>query len=780
MPDVNGNQSQPASPVPVPPPQPDQTPAPQPSAPAVPGSVNPAPQAPSAFVQNTQNPNPARPSTVQPSLHARVFDGILKGLTGGDRKVVNPDGSVTTVPTSRASMGKAIIAAALTGLMTPSHYRDTPFGPARDFGGDVAAAGAAGAGVMDKFRNAPQQLSDEQQARRLMTTQNNSKLLQLKMSMMQMRHARMEDSKSEINDFLKPFNDYQQEKSNDQPEAFLKKGMTYEQALAEAKNPGSGLTEANFVQDGWIPAGFDPETHEQQWQPSYAVVNPALKDIKLSEDVAKRLSEMNSQFQDIHKVVGGDVRLPVNSYVSAMHDYEALTGAEHVLDRLNESLHPDDAKAGTLKPIDIAPLVRNSTNRPQLMQALYGLHQTIASGVTGLGKGTAANPAQPTEGENPAHALSVLLNQAPELLKPLGLSTADAEDRINNWRAVQQTIKNQGKATQIADDTTVNGLIAAAKQLPEDQQKTVLPGLEVGTTTKADAQKAQTQIAQFQRANQSNATKQALQNGDPTVAAATAKNILDGAYANVKDLASMRGNAREVLQNAVIAEAQARGLDISKWGEAALTTKTNMYKEYRDTNKNKVGANIVAFRTFLDHADDALQANETWRRANSPLLNKPISWLAQNATNDPAYIQFKTALLPPSKEFMNFLNAGHAEQVADTTAMANILGSDSSTPAQIEIALKTLSKSADKRLAELASSYNSTMGVTMPEMLTPKAKDILNRMGTNSEAIPLTVALPKGNGQLVDKNAAKIFLQAAGSDQTLAMEMAKQAGWKVQ
>src|ERR1700678_103877 len=93
------------------------SPAPQTTQPTQPSQ----PQQPTAQIPEQQT------QALKPSLHGRIFDKILKGMSGGDIKVVNPDGSVSVQPQSRVSMGKSFVAAALTGLMTPTHYRETPY-----------------------------------------------------------------------------------------------------------------------------------------------------------------------------------------------------------------------------------------------------------------------------------------------------------------------------------------------------------------------------------------------------------------------------------------------------------------------------------------------------------------------------------------------------------------------------------------------------------------------------------------------------------------------------
>lgn len=758
---VTNDQSQPTQTPPVQPTQ--QTPTAAPTPAPAPTTAAPTPPSGNNSVQKSQPTDDGMGGQAKggPSLHARIFDKILKGMSGGDIKIVGPNGDIQTVPQSHASMGKSIVAAALTGLMTPTHYRNTPYGPVIDYSATMADSMQRGQTAAKNRQQQAQNLSDEQQSKKLTTLQNNAKLLQLQVASSNLKHVRMEQSKSEIAEYMKPFQDYNAERNASDPStpnAFLFQGMTHQDALTAAKQ--HGLTETNIVQDGWKPYS-NSQTHEQEWEPTYAAINPGLKDVNLSPEVAKRLSDMNSQYQNIHEIVGGDVKLPVGMYVSAMHDYQALQQTQDVVNRLNMTLNGPKAK-----DIDIASIVKS--NRNQLVPALYKIQQAV-----GAGHGA-------EEGENPANILDVILGNAPQLLAPLGLTTGGATDKVTELTAKRTAAltaaKNIGTPKEAADPTQVNGLLDAAQSLTPDQQKTVLPTLKGAHVTKQDIAKATTQIATFQRANQSAATRQKLMGGDPEVAATTAKNIMDGALADIPKLASMRSDAREVLSNAVVAEAKNRGLDIARWSPSALQSKSDMWQQYHSTDKNKVGAQLSSFRVFLDHTDDALQANDNWKRASSPLLNKPLSWIAENATDDPNWIRYKESFLPVAKEFMTFLNQNRAEHDADIKSMDGILNM-SYTPLQAETALKAVALSADKRLADLAYAYNSNMGTTMPEMLTPSATDTLKRLDSPSKALKVIQRLPKGNGGKIDPQNAAIFKSAAGGDVNLAREMAKQAGW---
>lgn len=74
----------------------------------------------------------------QPHPVSRIFDGILRNLSGPITVTDPVSGERRDVPQTRGMMGKSILAAALSGLMSGPHYRDTPYGPARDSAADIA------------------------------------------------------------------------------------------------------------------------------------------------------------------------------------------------------------------------------------------------------------------------------------------------------------------------------------------------------------------------------------------------------------------------------------------------------------------------------------------------------------------------------------------------------------------------------------------------------------------------------------------------------------------
>jgi hypothetical protein len=81
-------------------------PAPSPVQTQAPSAQNPPTVVPSAQPNQAQT-NPSASSAQpqqqapQPSLHARIFDKILRGMTGGPVRIVGPNGDIQEVPQGR-------------------------------------------------------------------------------------------------------------------------------------------------------------------------------------------------------------------------------------------------------------------------------------------------------------------------------------------------------------------------------------------------------------------------------------------------------------------------------------------------------------------------------------------------------------------------------------------------------------------------------------------------------------------------------------------------------
>ncbi len=159
--------------------------------------VIPPVQAAQAQPNAAQNaPKPA-PAPTPADLHALTFRNLLGVLAGGSNRPVqnpdgspqtNPDGSVKMAPASKVTLGKSIVAAALSsmiaGMATPDKY--TKFGEGEsarmvpDYSGAVAAgANAAAPYTQAGSKTKAQQEAEENQARSFSTFDHNLKMHQL-------------------------------------------------------------------------------------------------------------------------------------------------------------------------------------------------------------------------------------------------------------------------------------------------------------------------------------------------------------------------------------------------------------------------------------------------------------------------------------------------------------------------------------------------------------------------------------------------------------------------
>ena len=210
---------------------------------------------------------------------------------------MGPNGDIQEVPQSRTTMGKSIVAAALAGLMTPSHYRETPYGPVRDYGADMAGAAQAGQNAYAKPQQQAQEQSNLQQTRKLFTLQNNVKLVQQAAAMAHQQHAVLDDVvKTNTEKFANPLAEWDKQRPAGEDSIFVNKGMTSQEVL----NSGHSLTDHNVYIDGkqMKPDQFgvlEPE-------PTYTVLRTTSKDgspisLKLPQEVTDELGKFNKGYR---------------------------------------------------------------------------------------------------------------------------------------------------------------------------------------------------------------------------------------------------------------------------------------------------------------------------------------------------------------------------------------------------------------------------------------------------------------------------------------------------
>jgi hypothetical protein len=712
----------------------------------------------------------------KPHWLARALDGVLKTATGGDVYVTNPDGSRSVAPQSRGTLGKTLIAATLAGLLSKDEYRQTPYGPVRDYSATGANAAAAGKSVVEQMRNKPQQVSDEIQTKKMMTLQNNSQLVALQSAQARLANEKNDyriKSAAHVDEMFSPFKEYEDLRTgnNDptQPKAFIDggRGLSHEEALAMVKQKGNGFTDNNIIQDGWSDK-WDDAAQRMVPEPTYAILNPELKDVTLAPGVTDVLNKVNSQYKDIHKIVGGSVKVPVNAYVSAMHDYQAVQTGQVTLDLLSREL---GGKGVTLDQVEKAARDGRSSGA-NILPSLYQLTHAVAGGQT--------------PDKRPDNLLDVIL-QSPNgdsILKLIGMTPGEASDKkdaINAKRVKELALAKEGGVgdKSPAPQQQIEQTQKALSKLPPDDQEALKGDFNPNGTTVGELKHINDKIQQIRKDNKELAIKQ----GDPVQLAATANNMIEGDLSSVKDLLTSRQNVRDTFNNVLQQEARRRGLDPTRYTLSAQQARSDMYKDYSG-NATKTGAQLTSFGTLLAHVNEGYDASEAWTRSGSPLLNHGIGWLAENAQNDQNFKRFQADIIAPAKEYMSFLNANRAEHEQDIKSLEAVIN-PATSPAGVLTALKSFAKTADLRAANIGQRYVQTVGTTYP-VVNPQGAAVLNRLlgKGQSQAVAVSAPIPRGwqnnqPAQLTDKNVLNTIFQAAGKDPQRATQLARENGWIV-
>jgi hypothetical protein len=275
-------------------------------------------------------------------------------------------------------------------------------------------------------------LSNEAQTQKMMTIQNNANLIALRSASARLKHTNETEQSAADTTGFSPFKEYEDLRTanNDpnEPKAFLNPSATSEEVFAS----GHKLTDSNVVPTGEWVSTWNESTQQMEREPKYAILNPALKDVNLPEKVTKMLNTVNSQWKDIHQVVGGNVKIPVNAYVSAMHDYSAVMQGQQILDTLNQSVNGKDAKPLTVGAVAAAARAGRDSGA-NILPALYKLSHSVAGDNL------------PEADKRPDNLLDTIL-KAPngqDVLKLIGLTPAQADAKKQHqspgtrWRSSQ-------------------------------------------------------------------------------------------------------------------------------------------------------------------------------------------------------------------------------------------------------------------------------------------------------------------------------------------------------
>lgn len=714
--------------------------------------------------QNSNQNQPATDDKATPSLHQRIFDGVLKTLAGGDNYVDRPgsDGSTqrVKVPQSRTSMSRSIVAGAMAGMFTPSSYRDTPYGPVRDYSASASNAFKAGQGKRQELSAEAQRQQDDLDAHRMKNFENNAKMIQQATAMTVQKHsvldpvakanqsgiiaaAKEADARRDIND------------PND-PEIFYGQGLQADQAtgMLTAKDGKHKISDTNVVIDGTVDV-MNSQTGQMEAHPTYAILNPKAH-LKLTKDQSDELAKYNTGFKNAYDLTGGNLNLTAQDYTRATHLGNSLRISDDFFNRLIKN---PDLKSLGLKPADLKAAYAKDPK---------GLAAAIDAATDAMSKSDLPYKVIQEVGHSPNGA---------KLLNLLGDGAADklmkyANDEELSQVAAHKEAENKGifAGKGITSVAAAERMIAdptASDELKEQAKKF----LEIDAAHRGTVTGSQTKA----RANANLGSIEAV-----------AKNIITGDLANIADVVSRSGTEKQAMVTTLHTQAVARGLDPNDYSTTALKAKSETWEDYHSTkNAKTTRSQLNSFDTFLTHAADAYSAAETLKHKtlagfSVPMFNIPMNVLADKVSGDLDVKRFKDSLVPPGKEFMGFLNAGRAEHEADIQAMDKVLNPNSS-PDQILQAMRDLATSADARTSALGKTYLATMATTFPELLSQDGKATLQKLvGPKAASLRLSTRLPQGNDQVLsDPAIRKQFLDMAQGDPVLATKYARSNGWYV-
>ena len=507
---------------------PNQNPQSQPSeTPAQPMTASPEPTAaaPTPVANPQTNPmtaapttnQPTQPSQNQPHPVSKMFDSILKTMSGGPIIVTDPaTGQRREVQQSKGSMARAITAAALAGLFTPNQYRPGPFGGSvLDKGNTVAAAGQAGMQMRQQREQQAQKTLDDQQARKLFTIQNNAKLAQQAAAMAHQQHEVLADTvKTNQDKFMGPLAEFDASRPAGQPSIFQAKGQTSDQVLAG----GHSLTDSNVFIDGTTTI-INPQTHVAEDHPTYSVIRSTNADgspitLKLPQKVTDELGKYSKPYEQAYKATGGNVLVPINNYMDAIHTYHTLNSVESFMNRVQKDVNPTGQK------VSLAAAYKNDPTG--YWNAINSAEQAIAAGN--------GRPGEDTE-DNVLTKIAATPGGA-KLLDLVG-TPQQVEDWKNGLISKRKLAQEGGIGDKAPATPEQNAAyLSALSKLPPDQQGDFVKPPKAGWT-QGQLEKEQNRLDARFDTN----TRNAIQAGDPNqIAAQTRLSIGAGDLTSAKDI----------------------------------------------------------------------------------------------------------------------------------------------------------------------------------------------------------------------------------------------------
>lgn len=157
----------------------------------------------------------------------------------------------------------------------------------------------------------------------------------------------------------------------------------------------------------------------------------------------------------------------------------------------------------------------------------------------------------------------------------------------------------------------------------------------------------------------------------------------------------------------------------------------NLYNNVKTTQNNfingKEGQSVRSFNQFLVHADELKTVSSQLQRTNSPLLNIPLNKLS-TYMGQPGVPEMMTAIEAARREWQTFIDSGYSPD-EDQLKRAQILMSDTSSPATILGVLGVMGTQAVGRLDQLNESYRTAVGQDFPNLVTPSGATAAGHLG---------------------------------------------------
>jgi hypothetical protein len=365
-----------------------QIPAPsaQPAAPNTPA----APAAPSTQAAQPRPAQPAQPPTPK-SLHASIFEGVLKTLGGGAQYINRTDpstGEVTREPIqqSKGQLGKSILAGALAGMFGGMGARDAE---GRHDPMKAAQEGfQAGQKPMQEQVAKLQGAADADTANRQIVMKNNLDLVHQQMAMTTQNHAMLEstiaDNKAGV---LADAATYDAALSgvdaNDKTKkAIQASGLTHTQALAQLNGHWSDTLAIVSGQQ----MTKNPTTGVMETEPLYSLLNPNVK-VKMSKEQADEFARYKPGYKNAYDLTGGNLKVGLHNYVSDTHEYNSYQHAEASLDRVKDALDSEGVNLAALASGKDGNAIKSAVIDMENASAQGGSIEAILQRLQGTGGG---------------------------------------------------------------------------------------------------------------------------------------------------------------------------------------------------------------------------------------------------------------------------------------------------------------------------------------------------------------------------------------------------------